>query len=582
MAAKTAHLWTLPGRLVNRCRAWWSGQQFPARATWPDEAAPWFWPGLAVLVIVAGYLLFGRLGYPLLEPDEGRYAEVAREMLVRGDWIVPTVNGKPFYDKPPLFYWLVAASYQIFGVTDWAARLVPTLAAFLTVLTVYVLGRRSLGTRGAFLGGLALALMPGPVLCGRVVILDSLLTFFVAVTLLTAHAAIGPRSVGVGWRWWLLSAVGCGLGVMTKGPIAGVLLLPPLVLYLILNADRARPTCAQWTAYLAVVLALVVPWFAAIIVRDPHFAYHFFVDQHLVRFALKAYHVEPMWYYVPVLLAACLPWSLLVIPFGRFLLSRSDEVRAVRCPALGFFALWAGWCVLFFSLSSSKLPPYVLPAAPALALLFGAYVDRLALRSSPRLVVAALACLWIGASVVGWRMQLLSGLAAWLQVALGGICLFFLAWRGRQLTLRPAWLLCGFLGFVLVSEVAQGFIPAWAHRRAPLEQHRSAVARFLADGSARVVCLGGEWGSIPFYLQRDDVVNCNDWKPEEYVPRLSTYARYLLVLRHASDLETFRTYLIPPGRQVERVLTADQIGLAFVTTVPPGVESRHRRAARPR
>src|SRR5207248_466123 len=155
----------------------------------------------------------------------------------------------------------------------------------------------------AFLAGLALALMPGAVLCGRIVILDSLLTFFVTVTLLTAHRAVDGERLRRGW--WIASAVGCALGVMTKGPIAFVLLGPPLVLYVWLNRDRPRPTFAQWAVYGGLVLALVAPWYVAICVRDPHFAYHFFIDQHLVRFAMRQYHVQPVWYYVPVLLLAC-------------------------------------------------------------------------------------------------------------------------------------------------------------------------------------------------------------------------------------------------------------------------------------
>src|SRR5262249_48323327 len=153
----------------------------------------------------------------------------AREMLTHGDWIVPTLNRQPFYDKPPLLYWLVAASFRLFGTNEWAARLVPALAAFCTVLATYVLGRGIVGLRSPFLAALALGLTVGFVQVGRIVILDSLLTVFVTVALFTAHEAV--RGQRLRWRWWMASAVCCALGVLAKGPIAFVLLAPPLAVY---------------------------------------------------------------------------------------------------------------------------------------------------------------------------------------------------------------------------------------------------------------------------------------------------------------------------------------------------------------
>src|SRR6516162_8850565 len=143
-------LLALPRLCAGSLRYWWSGVLFPAPDTAPegsDKSGSWI--ALAVLALIAGGLLFLNLNYPLLEPDEGRYAEVVREMRVSGQWLWPTINNTPFYDKPPLFYWLVGVSFELFGTTVWAARLVPALAAFLTVLAIFILGRRSLDTRTA-------------------------------------------------------------------------------------------------------------------------------------------------------------------------------------------------------------------------------------------------------------------------------------------------------------------------------------------------------------------------------------------------------------------------------------------------
>ena len=332
----------------------------------------------------------------------------------------------------------------------------------------------------------------------------------------------------------------CALGGLTKGPIAFVLLAPPLVLYVLLNRDTVRPTLRQWAGYVGLALALAAPWYVIICLRDSYFAYHFFVDQHLVRFLKHEYHVYPKWYYVPVLLIACLPWLFLLLPFGRSFFSRSAEARAVRTRSLGFFVLWAGWCLLFFSVSSSKLPPYILPAAPAVALLVGACLDRMLFAGLFRLprggalpwAAGAGAAGWVGLCVWTWRAHLSGAPGTFLQVALGGACVALLAWRGRRLSPQAVWLLCCLAAAGTAREAAHGLVPSWAHRRSPLEHHAEAVDEFLRDGRAKIVCLGGEWGSIPFYLGRTDVVvNCRDWLPEQYRSFLRAYPRYLLVLR---------------------------------------------------
>src|SRR5438105_106406 len=133
---------------------------------------PLRWRSLLWLLLIPGLLLYVSMAFPLFEPDEGRYAEIPREMLAQGDWTVPHLHGEPYLDKPPLLYWLVMLSYQVFGVADWAARLVPALAIHGTVLLTYLFGRRMFGERAAFWGGLTLALAPGFTSMGRLLVLD--------------------------------------------------------------------------------------------------------------------------------------------------------------------------------------------------------------------------------------------------------------------------------------------------------------------------------------------------------------------------------------------------------------------------
>lgn len=559
--------------LSSLLRFWWSRVMFPAPNAPAVAGHGWLWAGLAVLALVAGSLLLLNRSYPLLEPDEGRYAEVARQMVESGDWVVPTLNHRPFYDKPPLFYWLVGGGFQLLGSNEWSARLVPALAAFLTVLAVFLLGRGIVGARGAFLAGLALALTSEFVIVGRIVILDSLLTLFVTVALLAAYRAV--QCGRVRWSWWLVSAVSCGLGVLTKGPIALVLLTPPVIAFSWLNRGAARPNWRQWAAYLAVVAALVAPWYIAIVVRDPHFAYHFLVDQHLVRFFMHEYHVEPWWYFVPVLLLGCLPWSLLLVQVTGFLFNRSAAARALRPQSMGFFLLWAGWCVLFFSMSSSKLPPYILPALPALALLVGSYLDRVLCHAAPaglfeqartlgpRLGAGIVALVGMAACLVSWHLGLVGAVQTFV---LSGLCVavtIALAIWGKRLSTEAVWLVFCVLGAAVVLESAQDIVPAWARKRSAV-YGTERWAELVRDGRTPVVCYGGEWGSIPFYVGRADIVfNCSELPAEDIKKFVSEHARYVLVVRHKQDLERFRLFLSAGGTMTP-IRDAGEIQVALV------------------
>lgn len=577
---KPASWRALPRALASLISFWWSRLLFPAAPCQTStETGGWFWTGLVALAILSGSLLFTNMTYPLLEPDEGRYSEVVREMMTSGDWLIPTLNHKPFYDKPPLFYWLVGGCFHLFGMTEWAARLVPTGSAFLTVLATYLFGRRVLGTRPAFLAGLALALMAGFVHCGRIVILDNLLTLFVCLSFYTALEALHGQRVR--WGWWAVSASCCALGVLTKGPVAFVLFAPPLIAYVWLNRHPAPLTFRHWAAYVGLVLVVVAPCYIAMIARDPHFAYHFFVDQHLVRFFLNHYHVQPWWYYIPTLLVGTLPWTLLLFPLGGFLFSRSPLLRALRPRALGFFLLWAGWCVLFFSISGSKLPPYILPAVPALAMLIGYYLDlilfspvpavafRRELMAVPLTTMILLLVLCLVGGVGAWFKHLIGSAAVIIQGSLCAACIVGVVCWGRKLPLRAAWLLCGVLGAAMILETAHELVPAWATNRSMLVRSPGAMD-LLLHGEAGVVCYGGEWGSVPFYVGKDDqVLNFNGGPIEDLRRFLDRNQRNLLVIRHAEDVEQLRRAL-PRDSEIIQIAEA---GPARVLLVQPPMEN---------
>src|SRR5262249_14045395 len=163
---------------------------------------------------------------PLLEPEETRYAEIPRQMLSEGRFVTPVWHGEAYWHKPPLFYWIVMASYRLLGVHDWAARLVPSLATFFTILVTYFWCRKPFGRNVALCSVLVLSLSPRFLYQGRMVGLDSLLSLCVIASLASAHIAL--RAERFRWPWWLVSAAACALGMLTKGPVAAALVLVPL------------------------------------------------------------------------------------------------------------------------------------------------------------------------------------------------------------------------------------------------------------------------------------------------------------------------------------------------------------------
>jgi 4-amino-4-deoxy-L-arabinose transferase-like glycosyltransferase len=311
----------------SRIQNYWSRDLFPGRSS-SSASSNLFWPALLALSVICCVLLIPNLSYPLLEPDEGRYAEISREMFATGEWIVPTLYFQPYFDKPPMFYWLIASSFRFFGVSPHSARMVPALAAFLTVTATFLFGARVAGVRIGFMGALILILSAGFVNLGRVLILDGVLTLAVSLSLFGAFEAI--RGGCFHWQWWLFSALSCAAGVLIKGPIAFVLLAPPIGLHCWLTEARMRPRWWAWMIYVAVVVGISAPWFVAIMVREPNYASHFLWRHHVLRFFGKAFHPQPVWYYLPVVCIAFFPWSLLFVPLGRYPLSSMPAIRGHR------------------------------------------------------------------------------------------------------------------------------------------------------------------------------------------------------------------------------------------------------------
>jgi 4-amino-4-deoxy-L-arabinose transferase-like glycosyltransferase len=363
------------------------------------RAAAW----LAVLIAVVWFANLD--ARDLIRPDEGRYAEIAREMAVTGDWTTPRLNGIRYFEKPPLQYWATAAAYLAFGVGEWTARLYPALAGALTVLLVWRVGRRMFGRVEGDLAAQVAASMLWPVANAHLNTLDAGLTAWCTVLLAgfvwaqRDGATAAERRTGMA-----CAAVGVAGAVMSKGLIGLVLPGGAGALYLLATRQWRLLARLHPIVGAAIVLAVCAPWFVLVSLRHPEFAHFFFVHEHFARYLSEETHrrAEPWWTFGPLLLAGTLPWTLAAL--GGLVRGAVAEAgdRTFR-PRL-FLACWAAFVFLFFSASASKLPSYILPMFPALAWLAGDLLARLPPR---RLVwhVVPLLPLGIAALVLGLRAE---------------------------------------------------------------------------------------------------------------------------------------------------------------------------------
>lgn len=326
------------------------------------------------LLVLAALLLFPAIGVAPLQRAEIYFMDAARAMVERGDWLVPYYRGEPFFDKPALTYWLMAFSFEHFGFSAVAARLVPALATLLTILATLWLGSLTVGRRAAAAGALVLVTTLSFIGFGRVAMSDALLALWSTLSVALGVAAYSGSGA---WAVPLLGAA-LGLGFLTKGPIA--LLLPGLGLLWLMRTrrgERVPVTTARVLIALGLFVLLGLGWFALVARRlgsGP--LEYFFLRENLQRFAAATYDTDqPFWFYLTTYLGQGAPWSLFLPLAGARLLrggATSTTARGAR-----FLLGWLGLMLIPLSLSRGKLDYYLLPLYPAAALLIGHYFVEL-------------------------------------------------------------------------------------------------------------------------------------------------------------------------------------------------------------
>ena len=311
----------------------------------------------------------------LFNPDEGRYAEIPREMVASGDWITPRLNDIKYFYKPPLQYWATALAYSAFGEHHWTARLWPALTGFAGILLTGVAAARLFGP-GA--GVIAAAVLAGSLfwnLIGHINTLDmGVSAFLAAAVFAVCLAETAPRGSTQSRRWRDGAWVFLALAVLSKGLIGAALPALAVFAYALWQRDpglilRLRPIRGT-----LILLAVTAPWFIAVSLANPEFPHFFFIHEHVERFLTRVHgRYEPAWYFMPILAAGLLPWSA-ALPLVAAAGARRDAAAGFQ-PGR-FLLCWIVVVFAFFSASSSKLSAYILPIWPALAALVGAAFAR--------------------------------------------------------------------------------------------------------------------------------------------------------------------------------------------------------------
>lgn len=494
----------------------------------------------SLLCLFGALIWFATLGArPLAHPDEGRYSEISREMALSGDWVTPRLNGLKYFEKPPLQYWVTAAAFKAFGESDFVARLWPGLCGFLTVLLLWRTARRLWGEETADYAAITGASMAFLMGMSHVVTLDMSVSFFMTLALCgflrAHHDGATPRE---NRRWMLIVWAAMAGALLSKGLIGIVLPGAVLVLYSLICRHWKLWTRMQWISGLLIFFALAAPWHVLAALRNPEWAQFYFIHEHFERFLTTEHHRIGAWYYfVPVLLGGLLPWTtLLPQTFSHGWRAESTQFKANR-----FLLIWSVFIFVFFSSSGSKLPGYILPVFPALALLLA----QMLAQARPKVLrwhAVALAIFMAGIAAAApffgrsnserTPMEYNQAFAHWL---LAGAALFALAaaaaawfaFAGRKLASTT--LLAG--GCLLfLSIVILGY-----RSYAPLSSSAGLADRLTPRLSADTPLFSVRYyeQTLPFYLKRtvtlvdfDDEFDLGErQEPEKWIPQLDDFAR---------------------------------------------------------
>jgi 4-amino-4-deoxy-L-arabinose transferase-like glycosyltransferase len=509
------------------------------------------------LALAAGLVWFVTPGLRHLVPsDEGRYAEIAREMFASGDWVTIRYNDLKYFEKPPLHFWMTALAYEVFGVNEWSARLWIALSGAAGLVVTALAAARWYGARVGWFTGLVLLATPAWNFGAHFNTLDMSVSAMLAGVLAGVLLAQHPQACARQRRHWMWFAWGAmALAILAKGLIGIVLPGLVLVVYTLLARDWALWRRLHLVSGALLMLAIVVPWFMLVSLRNPEFPQFFFIHEHWERYTSTVHHRPgPLWYFVPQLLVDVLPWLGLI----------AAAVTVVwREPASGFrpkllLAVWAGAIFVFFSASGSKLPGYILPIFPALAVLLALALGSMntvawkrqvtvALVITVLALLASLTARWFAGSF-GLNATVVEYLpwagATFLSIALGAAAARWLNARGALDASITTYALAMFAGMTVATVGHDVF----GRKSASIDLVPAMQQVLTADMPIYSVQLLDH--TLPFYLRRpmikvqrpDELEFGTQQEPQKWLPTTAKFKQVWASGPHAMALMTPDTF----------------------------------------
>ncbi|WP_123384149.1 glycosyltransferase family 39 protein [Paraburkholderia sp.] len=536
---------------------------------------------ILLLVLALALIWFVPLGWRhLLPSDEGRYAEMAREMFLTGDWITPRYNGYKYFEKPPLQTWANALTFAWFGIGEWQARFYTALTGFAGVLLIGFTGARVFNAATGVFAAIVLATSPYWNLMGHFNTLDMGLSFWMELTLCALLLAQRPNlPTGQVRLWMWICWASMALSVLSKGLVGVILPGAVLVLYTLIARDWAVWKRLHLIGGLILFFAIVTPWFVLVQQRNPEFLNFFFIVQQFKRYLTPEQNRPGAFYYfVPVILVGFLPWLSVSVQSIRHALRLPRQPNGFSPVAM--LLVWTVFIFLFFSASHSKLLSYTLPIAPALALVIGMYLPLVSPAMLRRhlagyavfLVIAAVGALFM--SRLGDDRnptELYIAYRVWVLAALGVAFALTLAalWLNRHsragilgatATFGAAWLLMGTIagtGHDVFGRLSSG---------APLAPAiKAAIARLPPD--TPFYSVGVLDHTLPFYVDHtmimvehpDELAFGVSVEPQKWVPTVDEWIKRW-------DADRYALALIPPDRYQK--LLAQHVPMQVVASDP--------------
>jgi len=499
------------------------------------------------LIVAVAVIWFANLEYrKLIKPDEGRYAEIPREMVASGDWTTPRLNDLKYFEKPPLQYWATATAYEVFGEHQWTARLWTALTGFAGILLVWFAGLRLFGREAANYAAILLGSSMLYSMMAHINTLDMGVTFFVTLGIVGLLLGQSEADRKKQRNWMLLAWAGLGLAVLSKGLMGLVLPGAALFIYMAVQRDFSVLKRMHWISGLAVFLLITAPWFYLVMKANPEFFQKFFIYEHYTRFTTKDLgRYQPWYYFIPILLLGMLPWTLLMFD-TLFKTWRGSKLADKVFNPARFLLVWVVFIYLFFTVSGSKLPSYLLPMFPALGLLMGRQIVEIRSRRLFWQIAPLLPLVLIGLALAPLtgryadtplQVQGYSEYAYWLVAALlvwslGLIAALALLWRSNPV--REHKLLAVLV--LAISSLLAGQITTSGYNTIARERSAYYIAEVIrpyVKADEPFYSVDTYEQTLPFYLKRtftlvqfqDEMAFGIVQEPQRYIPDYASFAK---------------------------------------------------------